>query len=67
MNENTEQNQTPTSKPKGLFVHPDIHRRMKLYAVAKGRSLQEATEEVINQWLDANEKEDGKDGQSAQG
>ena len=54
----------PGERRKTVFVTPDLHRRLKLYTVAKGRSMQEAAEEAITRWLDENEKEDGR---SAQG
>lgn len=57
MEQNQSQDQSPIKRPKGLFVHPNVHRRLKLFIVATGGSMQEATEEAVNEWLDRKEKE----------
>jgi hypothetical protein len=56
----------PVAKRKGFFVHPDTHRRLKVYAAANVRFLQDVTEEAITNWLEAEKKKEGQDGQSAQ-
>ncbi|MEJ1464991.1 MAG: hypothetical protein RPU15_17245 [Candidatus Sedimenticola sp. (ex Thyasira tokunagai)] len=44
-------------RPKALFVHPGVHRRLKKHLATKGGYMQQATEEAVTDWLDKKETE----------
>ncbi|WP_275098091.1 hypothetical protein [Sedimenticola hydrogenitrophicus] len=44
-------------RPKALFVKPDIHSRLKKASYTYCVSMQNATEEAVEEWLAKKEKE----------
>ena len=43
-----------------LYVKDDLHRRLKLMSTQLNKSMQEATEEAVSEWLAAKENEHKK-------
>jgi hypothetical protein len=43
-------------RDKSLMVNPDLHRRLRLLAVGRGKKLQETVEELLEKQLAAAEK-----------
>ena len=43
----------PAFKPKAIFIHFEIHHRLKQHCLdAPGLTMQQAGEEAVNEWLD---------------
>lgn len=44
-------------KPKAFFIHPGVHRRLKLHVINHGGTMQASVEEAVSEWLDKREAE----------
>lgn len=48
------------SELKGLYIDPELHKKMKIIAAQKEISLRELAEEIINKELEENGKNTNK-------
>lgn len=52
------QDHLPEFKPKAIFIHFEIHHRLKKYCLdTPGLTMQQAGEQAVTEWIDRQQRE----------